>query len=316
MNDRVLPWEVLRKQGLRSDEFRFVGISEVVFPVIDSDTQLKVVDPFSEFGNDPFISWSLTSQAPTRIQAEKGSRITKLTTLRRFNPSDSIAPVVDVHVEVDAALDYIVLLDSGDSLDFFPRIRVFVDQNAKANLFFVQKCSGHSQLRVEVLLKGAGAKAQIASILKGSKQGRFEHGIRVQHLAPDTTTQMDSLALLNDSAHATFRGQLEIAKAAPFSKAFEKSRALLLSSDAQFDVLPQLWIATSEVQCSHGASVSSFADDEKFYLATRGIPEHESEAILCAGLLKEGLSNISCTEHRLRAEEFLGVHSYSTEESW
>lgn len=316
MTDSALHWEALRKQSLKSDEFRFVGISHVVFPETKTQGLGPSTDPFTEFGNDPFVAWSLASHAPTRLQIAKNTRSTHLTSLSRLSASQSLAPLLDVHVEEGAELDHIVLLESSSELDFFPRVRVRVSAGGKANLFFVQKCRGHAQLRAEVVLSGEAAQAHIASVLKGQGSSRFEHGIRVKHLAPGTSTQMDSLALLTDAAHAVFRGQLEIAQTAPFSKAFEKSRALLLSPDAQFDVLPQLWIATSEVQCSHGASVSSFADEEKFYLATRGIPERESERILSAGLLTQSLSSISCTEHRLRAEEFLDIHSLREEEGW
>jgi Fe-S cluster assembly scaffold protein SufB len=316
MTTEAPAWEILRKQALRTDEFRFVGIRDVKFPALVGGAQDPKENAYPQFGGDPFVSWAQAAGCVQVLNIGDGSSDTKISILNRNSEADPLTPLLDVRVGEGAMLDHIVLIDSKAELDFFPRVRVQLQSGAKAKVYFVQKCSGHAQLRVEAELLGENAQIQVTSILSGDQACRFEHGIRVRHLAPHTTTQMDSLALLQDSAHAIFRGQLEIERSAPHSRAFEKSRALLLSESATFDVLPQLWIATDEVQCSHGASVSSFAEDEKFYLSTRGVSEQESETMLRAGLLRQALSTISCTQHRFTAEEFLGVQRLNSEDQW
>jgi Fe-S cluster assembly protein SufD len=71
------------------------------------------------------------------------------------------------------------------------------------------------------------------------------------------------------------------------------TRALLLSDDAEADNKPELEIFADDVVCGHGATTGALDADLKFYLMSRGIPEHEAEALLIQAFVGEAIEEIA-----------------------
>jgi Fe-S cluster assembly scaffold protein SufB len=91
---------------------------------------------------------------------------------------------------------------------------------------------------------------------------------------------------VEDRARSVFNGSVQVPRSAQRTDAVQLSRHLLLSDRARVDTKPQLEIVADDVRCSHGATVSSLADEELFYLQSRGL--QRSTAM---DLLKRGFCN-------------------------
>ena len=78
-------------------------------------------------------------------------------------------------------------------------------------------------------------------------------------------------AFVDYQAHGVFNESVQVPRLAQGTDAAQLSRHLLLSSRARVDTKPELEIVADDVRCSHGATVSSLADEELFYLQSRGI---------------------------------------------
>jgi Fe-S cluster assembly scaffold protein SufB len=99
-------------------------------------------------------------------------------------------------------------------------------------------------------------------------------------------------ALVDDQAHSVFNGSVQVPRLAQGTDAAQLSRHLLLSSRARVDTKPELEIVADDVRCSHGATVSSLADDELFYLQSRGIDRDRASSLLMRGFCAQIVASL------------------------
>src|SRR5581483_7796803 len=104
----------------------------------------------------------------------------------------------------------------------------------------------------------------------------FDFWINVEHTEPHTRSGLDFWFVLDGEARTNFNGTVNIRKNGVETEAYQKSRALLLSTKASATAIPKLIIETDAVKCSHGASVASINPEQTHYLQSRGIPKREA----------------------------------------
>ena len=106
--------------------------------------------------------------------------------------------------------------------------------------------------------------------------------------------QLDQLqkALVDGRSHSIFNGTVQVPRAAQRTNAAQLSRHLLLSEQAWVDTKPELEIIADDVRCTHGATVSSLADEELFYLRSRGIDRSAAMELLRRGFCLEILNQL------------------------
>ena len=138
----------------------------------------------------------------------------------------------------------------------------------------VLQCQGAAQtkLRDLALLAGDGI-ADLHSLV------RFE--------GPDGQLDQLQKALVEDRARSVFNGSVQVPRSAQRTDAVQLSRHLLLSDRARVDTKPQLEIVADDVRCSHGATVSSLADEELFYLQSRGLQRSAAMELLKRGFCNQ-----------------------------
>jgi len=80
---------------------------------------------------------------------------------------------------------------------------------------------------------------------------------------------------------------VQVPKLAQGTDASQLSRHLLLSDRARVDSKPELAIVADDVRCSHGATISSLATDELFYMQSRGISRQQAVSLLKLGFCQQ-----------------------------
>jgi len=68
--------------------------------------------------------------------------------------------------------------------------------------------------------------------------------------------------------------------------------ALILDSKSRSDTYPTNIILENEVSLEHEATVSKVGEDQLFYLMSRGLSEHEAEAMIVNGFLEPVMKQI------------------------
>ena len=120
-----------------------------------------------------------------------------------------------------------------------------------------------------IWLLGERAHGEVLSIAFAGKGQHQDAGGKIVHVAPRTTSAITSKSISKDGGRAGYRGLLEVAKGADGSKSKVVCDALILDEDSRSDTYP--YIATSEVDIGHEATVSKIGEEQLFYLMCRGI---------------------------------------------
>ena len=81
------------------------------------------------------------------------------------------------------------------------------------------------------------------------------------------------------TAKVSFDGTIVVAPDAQKTEAFQENHNIALSPDALVETRPQLEIYADDVKCSHGATVGSLNEDERFYMRSRGIPDAQARTL-------------------------------------
>ncbi len=154
--------------------------------------------------------------------------------------------------------------------------------------------------RHEALLKLIGEQAQAnidGAYLVGN--GRHCDNTTVMtHAAPNTSSRQSFRGVLTGRSRGVFQGCVQVAPEAQRTDAYQISRALLLSREAEIATKPELEIFADDVKCSHGATAGELDHAALFFLRARGIPEAEARALLVRAFLFEAFDAIESTDLR------------------
>lgn len=110
--------------------------------------------------------------------------------------------------------------------------------------------------------------------------------LTVVHAAVNTKAQISLKAVVADRAKISLNGQVKVESGAVDTDSSLEERVLLLSPQAQAEVVPVLEIINHQVKCNHAAAVGPIDKEQVFYLMCRGITELEAKKLIAKGFLK------------------------------
>lgn len=136
------------------------------------------------------------------------------------------------------------------------------------------------------ILKGEGASSEFTGITFAAKGQYLDTGTKVVHLAPNTSSIVNSKSISKDGGHAFYRGLLRVAKDAVNAKATVNCESLMLDARSKSDTLPTIEIMNDKADIGHEAKIGRISDETIFYLMSRGIPEAEAKAMIVRGFVE------------------------------
>ena len=111
-------------------------------------------------------------------------------------------------------------------------------------------------------------------------------GAKMVHVAPDTSSTIVSKSISRGGGRTSYRGLVQVEPGAKRSKASVVCDALLLDEDSRSDTYPYMDIQEEDSSIGHEATVSKVADDQIFYLMSRGLSEEEAMAMIVRGFIE------------------------------
>ena len=112
------------------------------------------------------------------------------------------------------------------------------------------------------------------------------------HAAPHTRSNLLFKGAVEDRAHSVYSGMVHLRPEGQHSEAYQTNRNLVLSEGAGAESIPNLEIEANDVRCSHASTVGPVDDDQRYYLATRGIPPEEADRLIVLGFFDDVLSRL------------------------
>jgi Fe-S cluster assembly protein SufB len=224
----------------------------------------------------------------TLIIADKGSRVHYI--------EGCTAPVYSTNSLHSAVVELIALEGA--------YIRYTTIQNWARNIFnlVTKRASAYKNATVEwvdgnigsrltmkypcIQLLGEGARGEILSVAFAGIDQHQDAGAKVIHAAPNTSSRITSKSISKDNGRASYRGLVKIYKNAVNSKVSVECDALLIGEEARSDTYPTMEIDNDQVRVEHEARVSKVAEEQLFYLTSRGLTEDEARLLIVNGFME------------------------------
>ena len=137
-----------------------------------------------------------------------------------------------------------------------------------------------------IQLLGEGAKGEMLSVAFAGKDQHQDAGAKMIHAAPNTSSRITSKSISKDNGRASYRGLVKVHKNAVNTKASVECDALLIGEDARSDTYPTMEIDHDQVKIEHEARVSKVAEEQLFYLTSRGLTEDDARLLIVNGFME------------------------------
>ena len=133
------------------------------------------------------------------------------------------------------------------------------------------------------VLAGKGASSEFTGVTFSGGGQDLDTGCKSIHLAPDTTSFINTRSISKDGGKNTFRSSIVVMPEAKNAKASVSCESLMLDSISRSDTIPAMDIRTKDADIGHEAKIGKISDDAVFYLMSRGLSEEEAKALIVSG---------------------------------
>lgn len=190
--------------------------------------------------------------------------------------------ISEFFIKKNAKLSFTMIHNWAEEMDVRPRSVGQVEEGGVfINNYICMKPVRSIQMYPTTHLIGDNATAMFYSVIVGSPGSNFDIGGRIFLNKPGCRAEIIQRAISN-GAHIMNRGHL-IGKA-PDIKAHLECKGLLLKGGI-IDSIPQLEAHVEGVDMSHEAAVGKVAQEEIYYLMSRGLNEQEATSTIVRGFL-------------------------------
>jgi len=137
------------------------------------------------------------------------------------------------------------------------------------------------------VLMESGAKCEAVGIAYAGEGQNQDTGMKVIHLASNTSSTIVSKSISKDGGITSYRGLLKVVKGAKNIKSNVQCDALMMDNRSQSNTFPTMEIKENEnVDIAHEATVGRIGEDQIFYLMSRGLSEAEATKMIVRGFME------------------------------
>jgi Fe-S cluster assembly protein SufD len=203
-----------------------------------------------------------------------------------------VVPVTELEVGKAARLSYTHVQDLGPQAWQIGLQASRVGRDASVVSAAVALGGGYARLRTDSALVAPGASGRLLALYFGS--GAQMHDFRTvqHHRAPKTQSELLYKGVVANRSRSVYSGLIRVDKGARGTNAFQTNRNLVLHEGAHADSVPNLEIEDNDVRCSHASAVGPIAEDQRFYLESRGVPPSVTDRLIALGFLDEVLTQV------------------------
>jgi Fe-S cluster assembly protein SufB len=137
-----------------------------------------------------------------------------------------------------------------------------------------------------VVMTGPKAHGEVLSVAYAGPGQHQDAGAKMTHVAPETTSIIDSKSISKDGGRTTYRGLVKVEEGAHHVKSHVRCDALILDDHSRSDTYPYMEIDEKDARIGHEATVSKVGDDQLFYLMSRGLSEQQATAMIVNGFIE------------------------------
>ena len=165
-----------------------------------------------------------------------------------------------------------------------------------------------TRLDGDVRLIGEAAFAEVGGALLARAKQRHDANLVLHHARPNGSSRQLWRSVADDRATCSVAARVEVARHAQKTDGEQSLKGLLLSRTATINAKPELEIYADDVKCVHVATVGELDREALFYMASRGIPRADAQALLTRAFVADALERIG--------EEAVREACYADVDAW
>ncbi len=252
----------------------------------------------------------------TLIIAEDSSYVSYLEgcTAPQRDENQLHAAVVELVAQTDAEIKYSTVQN------WYPG-----DENGKGGIYnFVTKrgaCRGDrskiSWTQVETgsaitwkypscVLKGKDSVGEFYSVAVTNGAQQADTGTKMIHLGEGSRSTIISKGISAGRSNNTYRGLVEMNKAAENGRNFTQCDSLLVGDTCGAHTVPYMVSRNPSAKIEHEATTSRISEDQLFYCLQRGLDEEEAVSLIVNGFCKEVMKELPM-EFAVEAQKLIGI---------
>ncbi|MEZ5168821.1 MAG: Fe-S cluster assembly protein SufB [Acidimicrobiales bacterium] len=224
----------------------------------------------------------------TLIIADEGSQVHYIEGCSApTDTSDSLhSAVVEIVVKPSARVTYTTIQNWSDNVFNLVTKRAWVE--AEGHMEWIDGNIG-SKLTMKypaVVLAGPKASGEVLSVAYAGAGQHQDTGAKMTHAAPETTSKIVSKSISKDGGRTSYRGLVRVEDDAHGCKSHVQCDALILDEESVSDTYPYMEVGAGDAVIGHEATVSRVADEQLFYLRSRGLTEEQAMGMIVNGFIE------------------------------
>jgi Fe-S cluster assembly protein SufB len=201
--------------------------------------------------------------------------------------SDSLhSAVVEIIVKPSARVTYTTIQNWSNNVFNLVTKRAVVE--AEGQMEWIDGNIG-SRLTMKypgVVMVGPKASGEVLSVAYAGAGQHQDAGAKMVHAAPETTSKIVSKSISKDGGQTSYRGLVRVEEGAYGCKSHVQCDALILDEESVSDTYPYMEIGAQDAVIGHEATVSKVADEQLFYLMSRGLSEEQAMSMVVNGFIE------------------------------
>jgi Fe-S cluster assembly protein SufB len=224
----------------------------------------------------------------TLIIADEGSKVHYIEGCSApVYSTDSLhSAVVEIVVKPSARVTYTTIQNWSNNVFNLVTKRALVE--AEGHMEWIDGNIG-SRLTMKypaVVMVGPKASGEVLSVAYAGKGQHQDTGAKMTHAAPETTSKIVSKSISKDGGRSSCRGLVRVEDGAYGCKSHVQCDALILDEDSISDTYPYVEVGSQDAVIGHEATVSKVADEQLFYLMSRGLSEEQAMGMIVNGFIE------------------------------
>ncbi len=224
----------------------------------------------------------------TLIIADEGSKVHYIEGCSApVYTSDSLhSAVVEIVVKPSAHVTYTTIQNWSSNVFNLVTKRAYVE--AEGHMEWIDGNIG-SRLTMKypaVWLAGPKATGEVLSVAYAGRGQHQDTGAKMVHAAPETSSKIVSKSISKDGGRSSYRGLVRVEDDAYGCKSHVQCDALILDDESISDTYPYMEIGAQDALIGHEATVSKVADEQLFYLMSRGLSEEQAIGMVVNGFIE------------------------------
>lgn len=228
----------------------------------------------------------------TLVVAEESAEVAVVDRYSSTGGAHLVDAVVELVLGDGAHVRYLSVQEHGPETWQVALQRAHLGRDAVLRSSAVALGGDYARLRCESRLDGAGAESDLLAVYFGDGTQMHDFRTLQDHAAPHTRSNLLFKGAVEDRAHSVYSGMVRLRPEAQRAEAYQTNRNLVLTEGAGAESIPNLEIEANDVRCSHASTVGPVDDDQRYYLATRGIPPEEADRLIVMGFFEDVLARL------------------------